>query len=977
MFICGTKDLEFNLPKSARKGSGRVFYLLIFLFSILIHPSLRAQFYEYGQDAGSTKWNQFSSDHYQLIYPRGLDSLAMHFADKLEYFYPHQAKVLDHKHGKIPVVVHNEASFSNGVFVWAPKRLEIFTNPDPNSYPQDWLTQLAIHEGRHAFQVSKLKQGISRGLSYLGGEQAVGAITGFLPYWYLEGDAVDAETRFSHTGRGRMPSFEMGIKAILLEKERYSFSKAIFGSYKDKVPNHYELGYLMIRHGRRHYGDKLWTDFEDYAARKPYLVAPTYFSMKKYGVRSKIQYYNAVLDEYQSHWKQTHEKRDLSPYKTLNRTSTKGFTNYHFPQWISDTSILVLKSGIDQIPEFVILDPTGKEKRLFRPGFLNTGRFSAGEKYLVWDEWVPDIRWSNRSYSVIRKMNYHTGEVTELGKRTRYYAPALSGSEEMLATVEQRTDQSFHLLVLTIDGDLISSSRSPGNNYIQHPAWSCDSAIYVSLNKSDGKYLYRYSVKNGNWKEVFHSGFNDISTPFVRGSKIFFSGTYSGIDNIYCLDLETDSLFMVTSSEFGAFEPAVTSSGEMITYSDYHARGYNVVSAELQRASWIAHEDIRERDEQLDFQPSNAEQEIIEGESSIKQGSYEPSRYNKTLHAINIHSWLPVYFDYLDPESAMAALRAEEIPVSPGLTLVSQNLLSTVVGMVGYEYKEKFHYLHTGATFKGKIPIFELRLDYGGLPDVYEIEDEGTPSPRSDNLLFSSSMYVSFRFNTGKYVTFMQPRLGWRYSSDYFFNPDVGGYQRGSHRFSYQYYFTSYLRKNRKDIHPRLGVTTSLFYQHAPFDEYNLGSMYSYAANIYLPGILKHQTLKLRHGHQVQNPNSYLYGNSLGLVRGMYGLSGFDMKIYSADYTLPLLYPDLSLEPLIYIKRIRGNLWGDYLVGKDMLTGDSDDPFEDQVHYSLGFDLQADFHPIRMHFPFAMGARFIYLPQTKVWEVEMLFNIDI
>ncbi|MDA3824182.1 MAG: hypothetical protein PF450_16435, partial [Bacteroidales bacterium] len=191
----------------------------MFLFLTLPFLESRGQFYEFGQDAGTIRWNHFSSNHYQLIYPQGRDSLAMVFADKLEYFYPHQARALNHDHQKMPVIFHNESSFSNGVFVWAPKRLEVFTNPDPNGYPQDWMTQLALHEGRHAVQVSKLWQGWGKGFSIIAGEQAVGLLTGFLPVWYLEGDAVDAETRFSNSGRGRLPSFEMGMKAILLEKK--------------------------------------------------------------------------------------------------------------------------------------------------------------------------------------------------------------------------------------------------------------------------------------------------------------------------------------------------------------------------------------------------------------------------------------------------------------------------------------------------------------------------------------------------------------------------------------------------------------------------------------------------------------------------------------------------------------------------------------------------------------------------------------
>ena len=120
---------------------GRVILILL----LFITASLNGQFFEYGQDAGSLKWSQFRTPNYSVIFPKGVDSLANAFANRLEYYYSHLGEPLDHQHSHIPVIIHNEASFSNGVFVWAPKRLEIFTNPDPNSYHQDWLTQLALH----------------------------------------------------------------------------------------------------------------------------------------------------------------------------------------------------------------------------------------------------------------------------------------------------------------------------------------------------------------------------------------------------------------------------------------------------------------------------------------------------------------------------------------------------------------------------------------------------------------------------------------------------------------------------------------------------------------------------------------------------------------------------------------------------------------------------------------------------------------
>ena len=89
------------------------------------------------------------------------------------------------------------------------------------------------------------------------------------------------------------------MKAILLEKgTRYSLAKSVLGSYKDYVPNHYQTGYLLVRYGRRTYGDDFWNDMEDKVARRPYLLNPSYFSMKKYGIKSKKSFYREAMQFY-------------------------------------------------------------------------------------------------------------------------------------------------------------------------------------------------------------------------------------------------------------------------------------------------------------------------------------------------------------------------------------------------------------------------------------------------------------------------------------------------------------------------------------------------------------------------------------------------------------------------------------------------------------------------------------------------------
>jgi hypothetical protein len=953
---------------------------MIFILLLFISAGLKGQFYEYGQDAGSLRWYKFKSQNYTVIHPVGLDSLAQAFARKLEHYYPYLGQALDHKHSHMPVVIHNESSFSNGVFAWAPKRLEIFTNPDPNGYYQDWLTQLALHEGRHAVQIDKLNQGFTRGLYFLGGEQVVGAVAVFLPYWYLEGDAVDAETRLSATGRGRQPSFEMQIKAQLLEaKKLWSFSKATMGSYKDHVPNHYQLGYLMVRHGRRKNGDKFWIDFQQYAARKPFLLNPTWFSMRQYGYSSKKQFYEEALNAYRSHWLYTAKQRYHTPLKEWNTKDSRHYTSYTFPHMLSTSKLLTLKTGLDQIPEFVAIDLTGKETRLFRPGFLNSGRISYSGDKLVWDEFVPDTRWSNRNYSIIRSYDLRTGQVDKLGRRTRYFSPAVSGDGKHIVTVEQTEKHQFNLTILDMDGRKERVIPSPGNRFLQHPCWmDQDSAIVVLLSVDSGKSLYSYSLDSGEWHRLFDAGVDDISYPTVRGKQIFFSGTFSGIDNIYCYDLDKDQAFQLTSSRFGAFQPQLGPDGTTLYYSNYTSDGYGTGVLELDDGLWAALENIKNHREQIDYMQTPEEIMIDNLPNKGDTLEFVPRKYNKALHLFNFHSWLPLYFDYLDPEFT---LNPEQVPLSLGASLISQNRLSTAVSQFAYEYSDGYHMFHSGIKFKGRYPVLNLYFDYGGEPDVllYAEGDSAIALPR--DMGFTAQSYVPLRLNTGKFLTLIQPGIDYYYRRDILYNESEESYQQGAHYLYYRLYGTSYLRRGPKEILPRLGISLNGGYYHAPFDTQVFGSVAIGGITTYLPGLLKHQTIRLSANYQKQFPLDMVrpvFINLLSMPRGLQEtIYGEILTRYSVDYVSPLLYPDLAIGPIIFLKRIRTALWADYMVGTNVIVYEPEAHYEDRDYLTCGIDLIADINIFRISFPLSAGARVSYEPETGRVGVAGIFSIDI
>jgi hypothetical protein len=142
----------------------------------------------------------------------------------------------------------------------APFRSEFFLTPEQNSFDigsLPWPQQLAIHEFRHVQQYNNFNVGFRVFLHILFGEggQALGNDLS-VPNWFFEGDAVFNETHVSEQGRGALPYFFNGYRALWAADKNYSYMKLRNGSYRDFTPDHYPLGYMLVSYGREKYGDE-------------------------------------------------------------------------------------------------------------------------------------------------------------------------------------------------------------------------------------------------------------------------------------------------------------------------------------------------------------------------------------------------------------------------------------------------------------------------------------------------------------------------------------------------------------------------------------------------------------------------------------------------------------------------------------------------------------------------------------------------
>jgi len=494
----------------------------------------------------SVTWRYINTEHFKIIFPPGLQTEGQRMANTLEYLHQPLSGSLGRPPRKIPLILQNQGVISNGFVAFAPRRSEFYAMP-PQDYnllgTNNWLNLLAVHEFRHIVQYEKAYNSWSKLAYYLFGQNGL-AVTSHVavPNWFWEGDAVMTETAYSASGRGRIPDFNLLFRTILLERSAYSYNKQHNGSFKDYVPDHYVTGYHMVAHGRRKYGQEVWGKVMQQALNQFYVPFTFSQSLKDVTGKRLVPTYRAMTQELDSLWTLQADNLSITAATIINKRKNKTYTEYLYPQPLTDGSVVVLKTGLSDIPAFVHISPNGEEKKLFTPGNLNNGPLlSVVKDKIVWSELEYDPRWTTRNYSVIKTYDIAADTYRVLKRRTRLSAPVWSPDAQTIAAIEVNTDYLTSLVVVDgVTGEEIKRIAAPEQEFISMPRWSPDGKNIVLLRTQNNKRtIALLNLETNSFTDLLPYTNENVAHPVWVGNYIYYNSPYNGIENIYALDLQT------------------------------------------------------------------------------------------------------------------------------------------------------------------------------------------------------------------------------------------------------------------------------------------------------------------------------------------------------------------------------------------------------------------------------------------------------
>ncbi len=907
----------------------KILLLLFLSFSAWSQVFLPVPQLSFEQNPPSLEWRKIDTQHFEIIFPQEVEDSAQIVAKILESAYPLVSKSLKISPERISIIIQNKTLDSNGFVTLAPRRSEFFLSPslDPEMTNTEWLTTLGIHEFRHVVQFDKTKQGFNRYYQWLLGEIGVALGLAFTaPPWFLEGDAVGIETALTLGGRGRLPLFERDLKALSLNKD-LKMDQLLFGSYDFFVPNHYVIGYFFTSFLREELGDE-YSSLIDRSANKSYNPLSFYYRADEMLGMRFDDFVKDKLKEMVTFWKgQSFSK---IPSESLSPEVKDGWTNYLYPQAISENKIFALKQGLGDINQFVIVEDN-KEKLIYYPApfihrhpiKLRNERFAIVEKQL-------HPRWGLEDFSTLRVVNLK-GETEFLKKDLKWRVAIINHDASQVAGIIWNDHQEQLLSVIHLKTKVEKTFNLSKDVIITSLDWLDDETlVLIGKDNSSQKAIYTFHMNNASMKELLSMGNQNLGFITSEDGKIFVESPHDGIDNIY--EFQNGELIKRTSSEFGAYAPTLFK--DELIFNDYSFRGMKVKKIPLQV---IKEEAVL---------TSNLYERFIDHESTFEfkeTTDYPVKKYKRIKNYLNFHSW-NLISPILSPSVAVELFSRD---------LLNENSLS--LGTF-YNYNEGTTGGYVSGAFMRYYPVLSYNLGYQGRTSKRNFGgtekrdrwEEGTvelgvhlPRNKFVGRYFQSLNF--YGFNKLIHVMGKEPL-------------DRGELNQGTlYSLGASLSFSTVSRLAPRDLLSDLGLTfTGHFETGKDISGGDLrGQLLSLDSRIYLPGLKKHHSFYHQFAYEKQNAKTYEYASLVLFSRGLDQFFLDEFFKYSANYTMPLFYPDENFGKFLYLKRISTNLFYDDLNGRIMGF--------DYEAKSTGAELLFETYLFRLMTPVVLGLRYSHV----------------
>ncbi|HZG23246.1 MAG TPA: hypothetical protein VEZ17_01640, partial [Chitinophagaceae bacterium] len=637
--------------------------------------------------------------------------------------------------------------------------------------------------------------------------------------------------------------------------------------------------------------DEIWRKVTHDAAAYKGLLYPLQRAVKQNtGVNYRV-FRQEALEFFKSQPGTTRQKNTESPVHFV--------ADEEYPAFINDSAIIFVKTSYRRVPSFVIRE--GNREMKLRVSDVSLDKyFSYRNGRIVYASFRPDLRWGWKDYSDLNILDVKTGEQRRITPRSKYFSPDISADGQTIVAVkvDPGGKSALHLLD-GASGKKLAALPNPSNLFYTYPKFLNDTAVVTAVRDTMGLMSMALVNLAGNKTEFLTPfSYNVLGFPFVFNDTLYFTAANNNVDRLFAYTLASKQLFrLVTPNNqdiTGDYQPAV--SPTRIAWTHFTSTGYRLEQVDKSGLGWesISKEEFSEPPP--DFGLSS----INNNPAGQFSGNVQMpvTRYPRSYRLVNFHSLQPLVND----------------PVYM-FSLIGENVLNTLQSELFFSYNRNEQYKQAGfnAAYGGWFPYISggvnYTMDRRGLYrnqriywDEWEVRGGlNLPLNLSKGRLFTS-------LNAGSDIVYNQPNFKGVFKDSL-----------GNRSFAYLNNFLSFrnqVQQARQHIYPRFAQSLSLNYKKA-VSNYN-SHQFLVNGYLYLPGFSVNHSLVLNLAYQQKDTlNQRSFSNNFPFSRGYNSENFYRMTKAGLNYHFPLCYPDAGFGNMIYLLRLRANLFYDHTVLRD------------------------------------------------------------
>ncbi|MGI4993874.1 hypothetical protein ACRXCV_14640 [Halobacteriovorax sp. GFR7] len=879
---------------------------------LLLFISLKSYSQYSFTEAQSTpmNWKTIENERAQVIYPENYKERAIYMANLIEYY----SKYVGLSYGvnapkQITLIYRPEMANPNGFVTLGPRRTEWFDSAQFSSRLStlEWHEMLSIHEYRHVIQQDIFNKKTVKAIDVLMGDTGQ-QILNFVARkpWYMEGDAVYAETKYTPAGRGRSPRFMSRLKALLLKGETPTYDQFVGGSYNDELVNWYIYGYALISYGYKKYGDNFWNEVMDNVTARPYPNGIVGAIENASGI-DFYDFYYAAFDELRAQWKD-------DKFENLPVADYKVQTN----QYKNNENLYYLEYDLDN--HFRLIKETKGEKDVLTdlPYSEDFTRLSYSEKYAIQSQFLPHWRYGFKGYSDLSLIDLEDGSKKYITSGERLYNPHFNLDGSKITAINFDKNGKWIIQELDLEGKKLRSIESNKYDYLEAISLNNNDVVAIVTGQGKGKAIVKTSFNNKSVKELIPLTYNNLYALNYDGKdSILFEAQYKGKIEIFKLNVKSSLLEKCTTSKIASYSPSFsqgqlyfteqTINGKRIRNQSFNSCQRISINALVDRKQYYAKND-----------PSD----------SYNNFKLVDIKNRDLIHTKNASNYKEEDYSGFDWRTATPHSWSFFVGTGYGLNLFADNYLRDFSWNVslGYEAAENTPYSSAQVNFKRYWPILSATVDlrermvsqlsndtddYGWDEVAYGAQIELPIVKRRNLYNFNLSLaYKAEQVLTDDYIQFDTKVSG---EADFIRQSSV---------------LSMFLYKDmtaRSILSPWSLSLTGMYQDAKTDDDTGLSGDYRWFGDMAIttPGFFTNNGIKFTFsGEQYGNGNNYRFQPSSDEFMGYTYSRGYDYfaaKKYlksTVNYLFPLFYPDYNISAFIYFKRIYMNLYYDITKAK-------------------------------------------------------------